>query len=113
MGYNDPPFWGFPPHLLTLSDGRLLCTYGYRRAPFGERACISDDGVTWDRRREIVLRDDADSGDLGYPATIEVDSGELITVYYQSPHATPPARMDPPDPLREKPDIIATYWNID
>ena len=43
----ETPLWGFPPHLLQLSDGRILCSYGYRRAPYGQRVCISDDGITW------------------------------------------------------------------
>ena len=30
--------WGLPSHLLRLRDGRLLMTYGYRRAPFGNQA---------------------------------------------------------------------------
>jgi len=34
------PIIGHPPHLLQLSDGRILCTYGYRHPPFGIRACI-------------------------------------------------------------------------
>jgi hypothetical protein len=37
--------WGFPPHLALLSDGRVLCTCGYRRPPYGQRACLSSDGV--------------------------------------------------------------------
>jgi sialidase-1 len=105
--------WGFPPHLATLSDGRLLCTYGYRRKPYGERACVSDDGVTWLRRNEIVLRDDADNVDLGYPASLELESGSILSVYYQSPHTDPAPNMKPPDPMRNKPDIVGTYWNLD
>ncbi len=105
--------WGFPPHLLVLSDGRVVCTYGHRRAPYGQRACISDHGMTWDVRREVVLRDDADNIDLGYPATIEISPGRLLTVYYQAPHCDPPPRMRPPDPLRHKPDIMGTFWEVD
>ena len=99
-----PPFstslWGFPPHLLKLSDGRILCTYGYRRPPFGERACLSDDGITWDLTNEVVIRDDAPNGDLGYPASVELDSSRILTVYYQPdvPKGTV-QRMHPPDPL--------------
>ncbi|MCK5573879.1 MAG: exo-alpha-sialidase, partial [Bacteroidetes bacterium] len=44
----ETPLWGFPPHLMQLSDGRVLVTYGHRRPPFGQRVCISEDGVTWD-----------------------------------------------------------------
>lgn len=36
--------FGHPGHLLVLRDGRLLCTYGRRTAPFGVRACLSADG---------------------------------------------------------------------
>lgn len=104
--------WGYPPHLLTLSDGRLLCTYGRRRVPFGERACVSADGLHWDPAHEVVLRDDADGGDLGYPASLELKSGRILSVYYQSPHTTPPAEMNPPDPLRHKPDIVGTIWEL-
>lgn len=115
VNWSEPTqteLWGFPPHLLVLSDGRVVCTYGYRRPPYGERACISDDGITWEARREIVLRDDADSGDLGYAASVEVGPGKLLSVYYQPPHSEPPARMRPPDPLRHKPDICGTRWEL-
>jgi len=105
--------WGYPPHLLALSDGRILCSYGHRRGPYGERACISEDGLHWDPTNEVVLRSDADSSDLGYPASLELEPGRILTVYYQSPHRSPPAEMNPPDPLRDKPDIVATIWEID
>ena len=53
------PVWGYPQHLLPLRDGRLLMTYGYRRPPFGVRACLSSDyGQTWDVANEIILRMD-------------------------------------------------------
>lgn len=104
--------WGFPPHLLRLLDGRVLCSYGYRRPPYGERACVSDDGLTWDPRREVVLRDDAQSGDLGYPASVELEPGAILTVYYQSPSGPPPPCMRPPDPRRAKPCIWGTRWEL-
>lgn len=103
--------WGFPPHLLVLSDGRVLCSYGYRRIPFGERACISTDGVTWDPADETVLSDGAPNGDLGYPASVELRDGSILTVYYQPPVAPGTTQeMHPPDPLRTKPAILGTVW---
>jgi sialidase-1 len=107
------PIWGFPPHLLLLSDGRVLCSYGYRRPPFGERACISVDGVTWDPRDEVVIRDDAPNGDLGYPASVELKPGTILTVYYQPnvPKGTV-QQMEPPDPARVKPGILGTIWKV-
>jgi hypothetical protein len=87
------PVWGYPQHLLPLRDGRLLMTYGYRRPPFGVRACLSNDnGKTWDIENEIIIRMDAGpaegeesrvgASDLGYPASIQLDDGRVFSVYY-------------------------------
>jgi hypothetical protein len=77
------PMWGHPAHLLSLSDGRLVCTYGYRRPPYGIRACVSDDGGrSWSIEREAILRADGGSRDLGYPSSAELPDGRLLTVYY-------------------------------
>ena len=116
LTWADPyetPLWGFPPHLLQLSDGRILCSYGYRRPPYGQRAAISDDGVTWRKADEFILRDDAPNQDLGYPVSVELEPGRILTVYYQ-PNVAPGTdqRMTPPDPLRTKPGILGTIWEI-
>jgi hypothetical protein len=75
--------WGLPSHLLRLADGRLLMTYGYRRAPFGNQARIStDEGATWSE--PMTLSADGMGGDLGYPSTAELPDGTLITVWYES-----------------------------
>ncbi len=80
---EQTPLYGCPGQLLVLADGRLLCTYGRRRAPFGIRACLSEDrGRTWEIDREIILRDDMPNGDLGYPTTIEYQPGRLFCCYY-------------------------------
>lgn len=107
------PYWGFPPHLLQLSDGRVVVTYGHRRPPYGQRAAVSDDGVTWLPENEFILRDDAPNTDLGYPVSIELDPGRILTIYYQPnvPPGTSP-RMNPPDPNRVKPGIHGTIWEL-
>ena len=75
--------WGYPAHLLRLTDGRLLTVYGVRRPPYGIRACLSDDdGVTWDTEHELVIRDDLPNGNLGYPAAAELSNGRVIAAYY-------------------------------
>ena len=75
---------GSPPHLLRHSSGVLICSYGYRKEPYGQRVMLSyDNGQTWET--DYILRDDAHDGDLGYPATVELKDGSLLTVYYQKP----------------------------
>ncbi len=72
---------GNPPSMVRLNDGRLVLTYGYRIAPFGIRAKISkDNGLSWGE--EIILRKDGGGGDLGYPRTVVLPDGKLVTAYY-------------------------------
>ena len=66
-----------------MANGVLLCTYGYRRKPFGVRCAVSKDGGTsWTGNQEIVIRDDCPTWDCGYPFSIELDPGHIFTVYY-------------------------------
>ena len=75
-------FHGSPPHLLRHNSGVLILTYGYRQAPFGQRAAFSrDDGATWDH--DWIVRDDGPDWDLGYPSTVELDDGSLFSACYQ------------------------------
>ncbi len=72
---------GSPPHLLKHSSGAIVCAFGRREEPYGERALVSrDNGATWED--EYILHETT-AGDLGYPASVELPSGEILTVYYQ------------------------------
>jgi len=74
--------WGLPSHLLRLRNGQLLMTYGHRRPPFGNRARWSEDaGETWSEA--MILSGDGAGGDLGYPSTVELSDGILLTVWYE------------------------------
>jgi sialidase-1 len=75
------PMRGHPAHLLRLRSGALLCVYGYRHPPFGIRGSVSYDGG-WTWQPEFVLRDDGGDTDLGYPASVELPDGKILTVYY-------------------------------
>jgi sialidase-1 len=73
---------GSPPHLMLHSSGALICTYGRREPPFGERAMVSYDyGATW--QDEYIIDERVSDSDLGYPASVELDDGSILTVYYQ------------------------------
>jgi sialidase-1 len=84
--------WGLPSHLLRMRNGQLLMTYGYRRAPFGNQARLStDNGKAWSE--PLTISSDGASGDLGYPSTVELDDGTLVTVWYELLKGSPRAAL--------------------
>ena len=80
---TETQIWGFPPHLLRLREGPIMCSYGYRKEPCSVRATLSyDDGLTWDIDGTIIIDQWADNPDMGYPVAAEPMPGELAFVYY-------------------------------
>ncbi len=74
---------GYPAHLLRLRDGSLLTTYGCRTKPFGIRAKLSKDhGESWSD--EFIIYGDGHNWDLGYPTTVQLKDGALLTVWYET-----------------------------
>lgn len=72
---------GAPPHLILLSSGVLLSTYGRRKQPYGIMAMVSlDGGENWEK--DIRIYENTVSDDLGYPSTVELPDGTLLTVFY-------------------------------
>ena len=93
-------FHGSPPHLLVHSSGALVCVYGYRQEPYGERVMISrNGGESWDY--DYVLRDDGPDSDLGYPSSVELEDGSLLTMYYQKIEST-----------KEKCSLLWSRWKL-
>ena len=77
------PVWGYPPHLTVLSSGAVLCSYGHRRDPSSIRAMLSyDECQTWDYENFITLYQLPEEHDFGYPVSVELSPGEIVTVYY-------------------------------
>ena len=74
---------GSPPHLMVHSSGAVILSYGCRNGnKKSERAAVSyDGGETW--AEDYELNADIPYNDLGYPATVELSDGSLLTVYYQ------------------------------
>ena len=74
--------YGSPPHLLLHSSGAVVCVYGCRKPPYGQRAMVSTDGgASW--TSDLVIRSDGPDGDLGYPSSVEMADGSILTVCYQ------------------------------
>lgn len=81
--WQDAGFQGHPHCATLLPDGRILLVYGYRHEPFGIRARILDaEAKNFAESREVVLRDDGGSGDLGYPWVTPMADGRYLVVYY-------------------------------
>ena len=72
---------GSPAHLIQHSSGVIYSVYGYRQVPYGIRVMKStDDGETWET--DNVLWDGGPDGDLGYPCSVELSDGRILTVFY-------------------------------
>ena len=83
---------GAPPHLLLLHSGVLLSTYGRRKMPYGIMAMFSHDGgETWEK--DIRLFENTESDDIGYPSTVELPDGTLLTVFYAREIEESPCRI--------------------
>jgi sialidase-1 len=82
--------WGLPSYLLRLKNGHLLMSYGHRRRPLGNQARLSTDhGRTWSGPMEIS--GDGVGTDLGYPSTVELGDGTLVSVWYEAMRNSPRA----------------------
>jgi hypothetical protein len=72
---------GSPAHLLKHSSGKLISVYGHRERPYGIKAMFSDDdGESWDIDNIII--GDEPCADLGYPCSVELSNGDILTVLY-------------------------------
>ena len=71
-----------PAHLLQLADGRILLVYGIRnRGLYGVGARLSEDeGQTWGDPMLLVDLEDATDG--GYPSSVQLRDGTIVTAYY-------------------------------
>jgi len=85
------PLWGYPPDLIQLNDGRVLVVYGYRRDEFGVRGCISEDGESWSKDNEFVIRSGGDADPdvvdqywhTGYPSVVQCEDGTIVVAYHE------------------------------
>lgn len=81
--WQDMGFQGHPFHATQLPDDRVLLVYGYRHPPFGVRARVLNPECTdFATAKEIILRDDGGSEDLGYPWATVLSKERALVVYY-------------------------------
>jgi len=87
------PLSHHPGHLVRLADGRILLTYGIRQRlkvsptttnpdyAIGVRFS-KDEGKTWTAPARLVSLPSSTDG--GYPATVQLADGTLLTAYYSN-----------------------------
>ena len=84
--------------MVKLQSGKLVVVYGYRGIPYSIRSKIStDNGKSWSK--EIILRDDARTWDIGYCRTVVREDDKVVSVYYYSTEEHPERH------------IAATIWD--
>ena len=107
--------WGCPPYLIRLSSGAILCSYGHRRDPFSIRAVLSyDDGRTWDDEHIVTVYEFEGPCDMGYPVSLEVTPGQILTVYYCNlKEDTDHAALPFPAYTENPGGILYTRWTLE
>lgn len=71
-----------PADLIELDDGRVVMTVGNRVGPFGVLLLVSDQKQQFDWSRRFTLVDDARGADCGYPSSVALPDGRVLTLYY-------------------------------
>jgi len=95
--------WGYPANVIQMIDGRFLAVYGYRKAPWGVRGCISEDGMTWNINNELFIREGGvpepkpgigsltvqdmlimgQYWHIGYPSVTQLEDETIIAAYHE------------------------------
>jgi hypothetical protein len=76
-------------HLMRLADGRILFSHGNRIPDeYGVEARLSgDEGATWSEPFRLA---NMPNGDGGYPSSVQLSDGTVVTAYYgQHPERGP------------------------
>ena len=75
---------GSPGHMLGLRDGRIFVTVGTRWE--GQQGCtarvVDPEGTDLDTAPDLIVRNDSQSWDCGYPWAVELNDGRVLVVYY-------------------------------
>jgi len=73
----------WPYDATVLQSGHLLLSFGSRLGHFGAGVVLSTDGgKTWDADHAVLVGWDSLNTDTGYPSTVQLDDGTIVTMYY-------------------------------
>jgi hypothetical protein len=83
---------GNPPGLAILEDGRMACCYANRTSSKILLQISENNGASWNR--EIVVRDNPHSYDMGYPQLLQNNQGDLVALYYIATEESPQSYIE-------------------
>lgn len=91
-----------PAHITRLENGDLLLTYGNRKKnEYGVAVKVSkDNGVTWSTEKIVIS--DLTSSDCGYPSSVQLKDGSILTAYYAKGH-----------PVHDRYHMGTVVWKFD
>lgn len=82
--------WQHPAHMLRLANGHIALTHGIRMygiwGSIGARIS-EDEGRTWKKPAVLKLAP-TDNNDGGYPSSVQLPDGRIVTAYYGARTAT-------------------------
>jgi hypothetical protein len=85
--------YGYPQSALRLASGRVWLTYGVRRDPAGVCGKLLDAECTnIDTAPEVRVRHSS-TGACGYPMSVQLEHGTILTVYYVTLEHGQPAHI--------------------
>jgi len=74
-----------PGDVLLLSNGWVLVFFGVRHEPYGVQGVVSTDmGATWVDTPRIVVTDELETTDCGYPSATVFGDGTVVVMYYSA-----------------------------
>jgi len=85
------PVNGHPAERSVLPDGRVLMTVGNRVGPTGVLGMVGDTRGQFDWEKRFALVNDALGRDCGYPSSIALKDGRVLTLYYATRVKNEPA----------------------
>ena len=101
-------------HLLELADGRLLCSFTSRiPGLFGVVLRMSENGGdTWSLPVVLISCPARDwrKTDCGYPSSVQLDDGSLVTAYYFGPKR--PELADHSLPWHQRYHMGVAKWDL-
>ena len=84
---------GAPAHLLRLKNGTIISAFGYRSEPYGIKViCSFDEGKSWSEPC-MIYNNNSIALDIGYPSSVELENGDILTVFYARPEEGAPAEI--------------------